>query len=53
VPVRYVHDHPGSLVHQDHKKLGRIPSGGGHRVLGRTEGWPTAARRPVATTTSR
>jgi transposase InsO family protein len=37
VPVRYVHDHPGSLVHQDHKKLGRIPAGGGHRALGRSE----------------
>jgi len=36
VPVRYVHDHPGSLIHQDHKKLGRIPDGGGHRLLGRT-----------------
>lgn len=36
VPVRYVHDHPGSLVHQDHKKLGRIPDGGGHRLLGRS-----------------
>jgi transposase InsO family protein len=36
VPVRYVHDHPGSLIHQDHKKLGRIPDGGGHRMLGRT-----------------
>lgn len=36
VPVRYVHDHPGSLVHQDHKKLGRIPTGGGHRLLGRS-----------------
>jgi transposase InsO family protein len=35
VPVRYVHDHPGSLVHQDHKKLGRVPAGGGHRGLGR------------------
>ena len=35
VPVRYVHDHPGALVHQDHKKLGRIPDGGGHRLLGR------------------
>jgi transposase InsO family protein len=35
VPIRYVHDHPGSLVHQDHKKLGRIPDGGGHRVRGR------------------
>ena len=38
VPVRYVHDHPGSLVHQDHKKLGRIPIGGGHRLLGRDHG---------------
>jgi transposase InsO family protein len=36
VPVRYVHDHPGSLVHQYHKKLGRIPEGGGHRALGRS-----------------
>jgi transposase InsO family protein len=34
-PVRYVACHPGALVHQDHKKLGRIPEGGGHRVLGR------------------
>jgi transposase InsO family protein len=40
VPVRYVHDHPGSLVHQDHKKLGRIPPGGGHRVLGRARARP-------------
>ena len=36
VPVRYVRDHPGALVHQDHKKLGRIPDGGGHRLLGRS-----------------
>lgn len=43
VPVRYVHDHSGSLVHQDHKKLGRIPDGGGHRMLGRAEG-PQAHR---------
>jgi transposase InsO family protein len=35
VPIRYVRDHPGALVHQDHKKLGRIPDGGGHRLLGR------------------
>jgi len=36
LPVRrYEVCHPGSLVHQDHKKLGRIPQGGGHRVLGR------------------
>jgi transposase InsO family protein len=36
-PVRYVACHPGALVHQDHKKLGRIPDGGGHRVLGRDQ----------------
>jgi transposase InsO family protein len=36
VPVRrYEACHPGALVHQDHKKLGRIPDGGGHRLLGR------------------
>ena len=35
VPIRYVACHPGALVHQDHKKLGRIPDGGGHRVRGR------------------
>lgn len=34
----YVHEHPGDLVHVDIKKLGRIPDGGGHRVLGRAEG---------------
>jgi len=32
---RYEHEHPGDLVHVDIKKLGRIPDGGGHRVLGR------------------
>ena len=38
VPVRrYEACHPGALVHQDHKKLGRIPDGGGHRVLGRAD----------------
>lgn len=36
-PVRYVRDHPGELVHQDHKKLARVPSGGGHRAHGRGE----------------
>jgi len=37
LPVRrYQACHPGELVHQDHKKLGRIPDGGGHRALGRT-----------------
>jgi transposase InsO family protein len=37
VPVRrYEVCHPGALVHQDHKKLGRISNGGGHRLLGRS-----------------
>jgi transposase InsO family protein len=36
LPVRrYEVCHPGALLHQDHKKLGRIPDGGGHRALGR------------------
>ena len=34
-PHRYEHAAPGDLVHVDIKKLGRIPDGGGHRVLGR------------------
>jgi transposase InsO family protein len=34
-PIRYVACHPGALVHQDHKKLGRVPDGGGWRALGR------------------
>jgi transposase InsO family protein len=34
-PIRYVACHPGALLHQDHKKLGRIPDGGGWRALGR------------------
>jgi transposase InsO family protein len=37
-PVRYVACHPGALVHQDHKKLGRIPDGGGWKTLGRGGG---------------
>jgi transposase len=35
---RYEHPHPGDLVHVDIKKLGNIPDGGGHRVLGRDTG---------------
>ena len=38
LPVRYVRDRPGELIHIDVKKLGRIPDGGGHKVLGRAEG---------------
>ena len=35
---RYERDRPGDLVHVDIKKLGRIPDGGGHKVLGRQAG---------------
>ncbi|MFC4244958.1 IS481 family transposase, partial [Gryllotalpicola reticulitermitis] len=34
---RYEHPHPGSLIHIDVKKLGRIPEGGGWRSHGRSE----------------
>jgi transposase InsO family protein len=33
-PVRYVRDRPGELIHVDVKRLGRVPPGGGHRILG-------------------
>lgn len=33
-PVRYVREHPGELLHVDVKRLGRVPPGGGHRMLG-------------------
>ena len=36
--VRYEHDHPGSLVHMDVKKVGRIPDGGGWKAHGRQMG---------------
>ena len=35
---RYERARPGELVHVDVKKLGNIPDGGGHKVLGRAEG---------------
>lgn len=35
-PIRYEKDRPGELLHLDVKKLGRIPPGGGHRMLGRS-----------------
>lgn len=42
LPVRrYEACHPGALVHQDHKKLGRIPTGGGHRAIGRAAARPS------------
>jgi len=37
LPVRYVREHPGELVHIDTKQLGRIPPGGGHRRLSKQE----------------
>jgi transposase InsO family protein len=41
-PVRrYQRERPGELVHVDIKKLGRIPDGGGHKVLGRAAGRKT------------
>ena len=36
IPIRYVRERPGELLHIDVKKLGRIPEGGGHRMLGRS-----------------
>jgi transposase len=34
VPLRYVRERPGELLHVDLKRLGRVPDGGGHRMLG-------------------
>jgi transposase InsO family protein len=36
--VRYERERPGELVHLDTKMLGRISSGGGHRIHGRRVG---------------
>jgi transposase InsO family protein len=36
--IRYEKGRPGELVHIDVKKMGRIPPGGGHRMLGRSTG---------------
>uniref|UniRef100_A0AAU2JQQ2 IS481 family transposase n=1 Tax=Streptomyces sp. NBC_00049 TaxID=2903617 RepID=A0AAU2JQQ2_9ACTN len=38
---RYEREKPGELVHVDIKKLGNIPDGGGHKVLGRQAGRKT------------
>ena len=45
--VRYQRQRPGELVHVDIKPQGRIPEGGGHRLLGRGR-WRrgTGASRP-------
>ena len=34
LPVRYVRERPGELIRVDVKRLGRVPPGGGHRILG-------------------
>jgi transposase InsO family protein len=44
IPIRYVRERPGELLHMDVKKLGRIPEGGGHRFRGRGNGTPRAHR---------
>jgi transposase InsO family protein len=44
---RYEHDHPGSLVHVDVKKLGNIPDGGGWRFVGRQQGNRNRAATPA------
>lgn len=41
IPIRYVRERAGELLHVDVKKLGRIPPGGGHRLLGRERGRKT------------
>ena len=38
---------PGDLVHVDVKKLGRIPDGGGHKMLGRAAGKKNASTPAV------
>ena len=35
---RYEHEKPGDMIHVDIKKLGRIPDGGGHRIMDRAAG---------------
>jgi hypothetical protein len=42
---RYERDRPGELIHVDVKRLGRIPDGGGHKVLGRQAGHSRRAGR--------
>jgi transposase InsO family protein len=37
-------DHPGERMHVDVKKMGRIPAGGGHRMLGRSMGTANSRR---------
>ena len=43
---RYEHPHPGSLIHVDVTKFANIPDGGGHRFVGRQQGYTNAAATP-------
>lgn len=43
--IRYEHDRPGSLLHIDVKKIGRIPDGGGWRAHGRGSDQHKASNR--------
>lgn len=39
-PVRrYEHPYPGAMIHVDVTKFGNIPDGGGHRFVGRPQGY--------------
>jgi transposase InsO family protein len=46
---RYEHAHPGDLLHQDVKKLGRVPDGGGWRYVGRPQGGKNRAATSART----
>jgi transposase InsO family protein len=50
---RYERDRPGELVHVDVKKLGKIPDGGGWRMLGRSLGNRNHQRHPGPRTVHR
>ena len=43
---RYEHDHPGSMIHVDVTKFGNIPDGGGHRFVGRQQGYQNQLATP-------
>jgi hypothetical protein len=44
---RYERERPGELVHVDIKKLGKIPDGGGWRMLGRAAGGRNSQAHPT------
>jgi len=44
---RYEWSRPGELVHVDIKKLGKIPDGGGWRILGRAAGGRNSQAHPA------